>query len=532
MPIDQRNEADSSVFGDLKLSDYLEIGRRRKWFLVLAPLAGLLACAVVAHRMKDVYRAETTILVDSSQIPSAVVPSMVTTDISARLTTLQQQVLSPTRLKVLVETEGLYPDPSSKRTEEEVIKTVQKGISVDVVNPGGGRMGAFRITYSSFHKGEVARVANHIAQMFIEENLQAREAQTSGTAKFLEDQLAETKRQLDETDAQLRAIKSQNIFDLPESKPYHVEALANLRGQMQNLQDKISQDQRDKGLLQSMLISGDGPAPTIDVGSGSGGAHSSPDQDQLQKLETKLSELRVRYGPAHPDVRRTENEIEQLKKRIASAPKDALTTDHKPLLQQTKSAVPKNPVLQAQIEKLDEEINRLSTQMAPIQSQIEAHTARLAEIPVFEQKLSRLQQDDDSLKKQYASLLDKKQAAEMSYALEVRQKAEKFVVLDAAQTPANPVAPNRPMIGVAGLFGGLLMGFALAAAVEMNDETVRSEGEAARLVGKPIFSGIPRLVSADERSRRISRAAGMVACTVVGSLALGFLFSFVAGRFL
>jgi succinoglycan biosynthesis transport protein ExoP len=532
LSIDLNKPTDSNLLGDLKLSDYLEIGRRRKWLLILAPLAGLLICLVVAHRMRNVYRAETTILVDSSQIPSGVVPSMVTTDISARLTTLQQQVLSPTRLKVLVETEGLYPDPNGKRTEEDIIRAVQKGISVDLANPGGGRMGSFRISYSSFHQSEVARIANHIAQMFIEENLQAREGQTLGTAKFLEDQLAETKRQLDETDAQLGAIKSQNIFDLPESKPYHVEALANLRSQMQSLQDKISQDQRDKAILQSMLISGDGPAPTIDVGSGLGGARSSPDQDQLQKLETKLSELRVRYGPAHPEVRRTQKEIEQLKKKIASTPQDNVATDQKPLLEQPKAAVPRNPVLQAQIEKLDEDVNRLSSQMAPIQSQIEAHTARLAQIPVFEQKLSRLQQDNDSLRKQYASLLDKKQAAEMSYALEVRQKAEKFVVLDAAQTPVNPIAPNRPMIGMAGLLGGLLVGFALAAAIEMNDETVRSEGEAARLVGKPVLSGIPHLVSAEERSRRVRRAAGMVACTVVGSLALGFLFSFVTGRFL
>jgi succinoglycan biosynthesis transport protein ExoP len=531
LSIDSKKPTDSGAFADLKLGDYLEIGRRRKWLLILAPLAGVLICIVVAHRMSNVYRAETTILVDSSQIPSNYVASVVTTDISARLSTLQQQILSPTRLKVLVEAEGLYPDPSSKRTEDDVIRSVQKGISVEVVNPGGGRMGAFRISYSSTRQDEVARIANHIAQMFIEENLRAREEQTSGTTKFLEDQLAETKRELDETDAQLRVIKSQNIFDLPESKPYHVEALANLRGQMQSIQDKISQDQRDKSMLQSMLISGEGPAPTIDMGSGSGGSSLSPDQDQLQKLETKLSELRVRYGPAHPEVRRTENEIEHLKKKIASMPQDAAPVQRKPLLQQTKST-PRNPVLQAQIEKLDEDINRLSTQMAPIQSQIEAHTARLAEMPVFEQRMSRLQQDDDSLKKQYASLLDKKQSAEMSYALEVRQKAEKFVVLDAARTPASPIAPNRPLIGLAGLFGGTLFGFALAAVVEMNDETVRSEGEAARLVGKPVLSGIPRLVSSQEHTKKVRRAVGMVACTVVGSLALGFLFSFVAGRFL
>ena len=118
----------------------------------------------------------------------------------------------------------------------------------------------------------------------------------------------------------------------------------------------------------------------------------------------------------------------------------------------------------------------------------------------------------------------------MSYALEVHQKAERFVVLDAAQTPLKPSAPNRLLISIAGLLGGVLVGVALAAGVEMNDESVRSESEATRLLGKPVLSGIPQLVSAQERRASWLRAAGMLACTAVGSLALGLLLSFVSGR--
>ena len=225
--------------GELNLSDYLQIARRRRWWIILSVLAMFIASTVVAVRLRDVFRAETMILVDSSQVPYNYVAPVVTTDIAARLTTLQQQILSPTRLKKLVEAENLYPDPSGKKSEDDVIHAVQSSITVEVVNPGGGKMGAFRIAYSSKKRDEVARITNHLAQMFIEENLKAREQQTSGTAQFLEDQMAETKHKLDETDAQLRAIKSMNVLDLPESKPYHVEALATLRGQIQNIQDKI-----------------------------------------------------------------------------------------------------------------------------------------------------------------------------------------------------------------------------------------------------------------------------------------------------
>jgi len=43
------------------------------------------------------------------------------------------------------------------------------------------------------------------------------------------------------------------------------------------------------------------------------------------------------------------------------------------------------------------------------------------------------------------------------------------------------------LIALAGLFGGLLAGIGLAAGAEMNDESVRTENEAARIFGKPVL---------------------------------------------
>jgi uncharacterized protein involved in exopolysaccharide biosynthesis len=188
-------------------------------------------------------------------------------------------------------------------------------------------------------------------------------------------------------------------------------------------------------------------------------------------------------------------------------------------------------VLQAQIAKLDDDIAEQTRLLPPLQARMEFHTGKLAEEPVFEQKISRLQEDYDSLKKEYASLVEKKQAADMSYALEVRQKAEKFVVLDAAQTPLKPAAPNRPVISFVGLMVGLLVGVALAVGIDISDESVRSETEAARLLARPVLSGIPKMVSLEDRRSLQLRAAGMLAGTVVASFAIGLLVSLVVGRF-
>src|SRR5215831_8322171 len=148
---------------------YAEIGRRRMWWIIL-PAVGVFVCTVVAvFRLPNIYRAETVILVDSQQVPDKYVPDITTGDIAGRLTTLQQQVLSPTRLATLVESQGLYP--SGKLTEKQVINSVQKAITVETINPGAGKLGSFRIAFSWKDRTKVASVTNELARMFINENL-------------------------------------------------------------------------------------------------------------------------------------------------------------------------------------------------------------------------------------------------------------------------------------------------------------------------------------------------------------------------
>jgi len=517
-------------FGEMRLGDYLEVANRRKWWVGLTALGFFVALTVYAHRLPDIYRAETVILVDSAQVPDKYVATINTGDVAGRLTTMEDQVFSPTRLKKLVESQGLYPDPSGNRTEEAVIKGVQKSIVMELVNPGGGKMGAFRIAFSSRNRMEVARVANELADMIIEENVRARVDQTRDTAQFLEEQLQETKRQLDEKDAQLREVKSRNIMEMPESKPYHMETLANLRAQVQTIQDKIQQDQRDRGLLQSMMYS-DQQAPSVEVDSVTGGISPVGQyQTELQRLEDKLGKLRARYGPSHPEVRKAQEELNQLKQKAASEPAAEIAVAEPAAANPASGQKRRNPVLEAQIAKLTEEIQQQEKLLGPLQTQMSYHESKLQQMPAWEQQISRLQSDYDVLKTQYTGLLDKEKAAELSHALEVHQKGEKFTVLDSATTPTHPAAPNRGLISLAGALGGLLVGIALAALVETNDASVRSESEAARILGKPVLSGVPQIVSDRERLAKRWHAAGWLAGTVVASVAMGLLLSFLSGR--
>lgn len=515
----------------LQLRQYLSIGRRRWLAIFLPAVAIFIVTTIIALHLPNIYRAETSIMVDPQQVPNTYVASTVTSSISDRLSTIQQQVLSPSRLQKVIDATGLYFDQKGRRSQEEIIRMMQNSISVEVA--GGGERGTstFRIAFRGANRNEVAPVANQIAAMFINENLKVREKQSEGTAEFLDHELQETKKELEKKEAEVQSVKAKNIMDLPDSKQYHLEVLGNLRAQLQSSMDRASREQQEKVYLQSAMISSH---PTIDLDSGSG-ASGPPRQSEAQRLEARLSELQARYGPNHPDVRRAKKELEDVKKKeAAEAAKTSQTQQGGISISQEELAAEarKNPVIEARLSKLNDDIQEQTKLQAQVQQQIDFHVSKLQQIPVFEQQMGGLMRDYDTLRAHYVSLLDKKLSAEMASALESREKAERFVVLDPATTPTKPFYPNRPLICLAGLFMGLLGGVAIAAALEMSDESVRSEVEAARIAGRPVLAGIPELLSREQQRLQQFRIFGAISATVAGSLVLGLVLSKVATLFL
>jgi len=499
---------------------YLDIIRRRKAVVILVTIGFFCCAAVIARRLPDVFRSQTVILVDAQQVPSTYVQSTVSTSLQDRLSTIQQQVMSPTRLKNMIEKNGLFPDLRGKVSEDVLIQKIQKSTSVDV----GGHFSSFKIAYQGDNPKEVSEIANELADTFITENTEARQAQFSSTAEFLDNELQETKGQLEAKEKQLQAIKSTNVMDLPESKQFHLEALNNLRTQLAASEDRVRLAKQDKIMLESMMNTN---APTVEV-DGGGGTIATHSSSQIEKLESHLAELRAQYGPNFPDVRKAQADLDRLKKKEASKKTQTLATVSDEPIVPTGNR--RNPIIEAQIQKLDQEITDQTNLQGPLQQQIDFHVSKLERVPIFEQQIAGLMRDYDSLRSHYQSLLDKKLSAQMASELETRQKGERFVILDRAPIPDRPSGPNRTLIGFGGLMLGLLGGVGLAIALEMMDLSVRSEHEATELLGIPVLAGIPQMYTAVElRSRRIRFALALILTTSFSS-GLGVLISIVTRK--
>ncbi|HXM66388.1 MAG TPA: Wzz/FepE/Etk N-terminal domain-containing protein, partial [Candidatus Acidoferrum sp.] len=92
---------------ELTMDDYLAMLRRRiKVILIpmlLAPLAGFLISYVFPAK----YTSQSLVLVEAPKIPDAVVQQVFTQDLTQHIATIEQQVLSPSRLRPMVDRWGL-----------------------------------------------------------------------------------------------------------------------------------------------------------------------------------------------------------------------------------------------------------------------------------------------------------------------------------------------------------------------------------------------------------------------------------------
>ena len=137
---------------------------------------------LVSSRLPKLYKSETLVLVDPQKVPTDYVRPTISGDVSDRLQTISQEILSRTRLQKIIDQFGLYKDQKNL-VQEDIVEMMRKDITLEIVvdpraRPGTG-VGGFKISYAGATPTLAQQVTRQIASLFIEENLKVREQQAT-----------------------------------------------------------------------------------------------------------------------------------------------------------------------------------------------------------------------------------------------------------------------------------------------------------------------------------------------------------------
>jgi polysaccharide biosynthesis transport protein len=461
----------------MELREYLDLFLRQKWLIAASFVIVLGAAAAYCILTPRQYKSSTTILVIPQRVPESYVQSTVSVGIEDRLATIQQQVLSRTRLVMIMEELGLFQEARKVKAPEVVVGKMRKRIEVGVIGGPGGRgrnTEAFTISFVHEDPRMAMLTVSRMASFFIDENLKSREQQAVGTSEFLESQLQETKARLEVQEEKVKQYKMQFMGELPQQGEANLNTLTRLQEQTRMNAEALRAAKDRKVLLVAQIGLLDRSAPYPAVHEGGGGARSvgffaNPVTALRADLEARredLDGLHARYTERYPGVIQAREEVERLEQKLAAMEKALAKEPKGGKAGKAGPAVPLSEEmrrLQAQIAATDAEIASLDRETRDIREQIASVQARVDRLPRREQELISLTRDYENLKKKYDDLLAKKLEADISQNLEKRQKGEQFQIIDPANQPERPISPNVPKtLGVAILlafaagFGGAL----------------------------------------------------------------------------
>jgi polysaccharide chain length determinant protein (PEP-CTERM system associated) len=429
--------------------------------------------------------------------------NLFTEDLNGGGASLEEQVLSRTGLEPIMKRYNLLNENTGGRPMELLVDDLRKAIKLTPVQPmvrsRDQTLPGFSIGVTLSSAQLAQQVCSEITSMFIEENLRQREQSAKGTASFFQAQLDDSKRQLDDQEAKLAEFKLKYMRELPEDTQTNLNLLGSLDGQLEMATQALSNAQHDKTYLESLL------AQQVAAWKAAQGEGDKPQpqtlQQQLAAMQSQLAMLEVQDTQEHPDVIKLQAEIERLKKKLreqGTAPdtKTAAEVQHPAPIEP-----PQIQQLRSQLHGYEEAIGMQSKVQQRLQGQIEHLQSRIQMSPVVEQQYKQVTRDHEMALAFYNDLLRKRNESAMATDLEQRQQGEQFIVMDPANLPKEPTFPNRPLFALGGLGGGLGLGLCLAWVMEARDKALRNEKDVEACLGLPVLAMVPSLTTSPAEKR-------------------------------
>ncbi len=329
------------------------------------------------------------------------------------------------------------------------------------------------VMYVSQDPAFAAQAANALAETYVEQNIEVKQANTRKTLDWLQEQISDREQALQKSEEALANYRESNdAISLGDNNV--VNNRLNFFNEQMN-QAKSRRVQKESLYNQIKDLKGDDPQadtfPTVAQNPNIQRIRQEITQLQQQKLD-----LSQRYGELHPEMVKVNNALADAKKRLENEIRTAIESAR----QDYEAAQADERRLQqayAQTEREAQNLNRKSIDYSVLQNQ--AKTNR--EI--------------------YQQLLQQQQELKVSS----NSRANNVRVAERAEVPGAPFTPNVPRNLMIGLGIGLAIGILLAFGLDYLDDTIKTPDDITRRLNVPFLGLVPAV-----RGERLPIISGSV----------------------
>jgi polysaccharide biosynthesis transport protein len=469
--------------------DYVSVVRRRMWWLIIpAVLAAVVGAALVMWLPRE-YTSRATLGVSLPAVAPELIGRTQRVMPEERVAAITQGLKNAVLLERLVKEEGL--DKSMPTNEAIQALDRRTTITLPPADPNlpAGTIIQFTVQYRDGTPEKTQRIANRLAELFVEDSSMRREMRAEDTSAFVGMQLNVSQTRLSELEGRLRSAKESFMGALPEQTNANVAMVTGLQQQLETTANAIRGEQDRLSVIERQ-IEGMKAGVTSEVAVPGMPATASPAALRMLTLERQLAVARGNYTDKHP-------EIVRLREELATARAEAEAEAARPAEERitTLRVDPNYRALLADQQQVRLRIRELQRNESQIRAQIGMYRARVESAPRVEQQIATLQREYDLEKQQYAELTTKVRTAEMNESLERNRGGEKFAVLARAPLPTTPSSPNTQRLMIVALLLGICAGAGLALGREYLDRSIH-DTRALNDLELPVLGEIPRIANA------------------------------------
>jgi polysaccharide biosynthesis transport protein len=541
------------------VEDYIDILRRYRPWILGPTFAGLVVGVVVAFLWPDTYLSQAVMRITPPLVPASLVPSAVNSQISERLTQMEEEIESRTSLSDMIQRLNLYPKQRQRKPMTDVVEDMKGAIKIPLLDvgtqgPNRNMAAAFAVQFRYPDKHLAQAVVRELVSKFTEQNETVLHSQSVFNTGFLSDESQAAKDNLNRIDQEITKFRMQNLGHLPEQYQANLANLQSLQQELASGDEELNRVQGEKVLMETQLDNYKSQLAYYqsNVEQDVGGVSQTVKNQRLIDLNKMITEANAQlkgmltvYKETHPDVK-------NFRARLAALVQERDTLEQQEAATQAATPTPAvekftNPqmekavkdtqavisILNTQIRNKDGEIADRVKEQQRLKKAIDIYQARIEQSPITDQQFAALQREYQIAKDNFDDKAKRREMAETSQNLEDRKGGETLEEIDPPSLPEEPVDPNKRLtISSAGAAAGLILGIILAGAKEVKNTSLKNLKDVRAYTNLPILSSIPLLENAllVRRKRRLFWLAWSTAI-IIGTLAMsGSVFYYLSTR--
>lgn len=516
-------------------AEYLQILRRHKLMILLPALSIAFAVGYVVWKLPSIYESRSLLVMSPPKISGDIVKRLADTELLMRLNAIRQVVTSRSTLEPLIVKYKLYERERARGVPVEVLieQMQMKDIFIQLDNTREDN--GFLVKFQGSDPRATQAVTAELAGRFVSaQNTQAMD-NSMATRQLFENQVNEQKAKLDAIDQRRFNVMRSNADNLPSAMGSLTSQLEGLRQQQTALTTEIGRlgdrrTQLNNALITSRSAREDAIAQVDDpINDPTKSVAYGQLISKQSNLKTDLQTLLATLRPKHPDVIAKQNEIADVAGDLK-----AMTDDYNRRVEARRNRLSNSTDVNAaqirsEMQFNESETRRMQSLLGQLGGQISIVESKLNGVPGATVALEAVDREYNTEKSIYDEFLKRKGEADLAATVATNSQGESIQVIDPANLPVRPVAPNRPLFIAIGLLFGLAIGVLLAMLRELpRFSTVQTTADAEHYTGLPVLVSMPEILTTTEvRNRRLRQAmfaAVGVAAAVIAVPALILVF--------